>query len=66
MDPIPDGPRKLQGKGLVTIPEHLQRAVGLQLGDDVWLVVNPDKPGTLVVIPANVMAEIFKKGWTAV
>ena len=63
---MPDGPRKLQGKGLVTISEELRTAVGLALGDQVWVAVNPDKPGTLVVIPRGVMMEVFRKGWSAV
>ena len=32
---------------------------------EVHFTLNPDKPGTLVVIPDSLMADIFQKGWTA-
>lgn len=65
VDPLPDGPRRIAPKRQVSLPEPLLQALGLSVGDDVWIAINPDRPGTLVVIPRQLMREIFEKGWTA-
>jgi len=69
-DPNPGtiyGPRPVQGNGNVSVPRELWRALGIELGNaEVHFALNPDKPGTLVVIPDSLMADIFEKGWTAV
>lgn len=53
-------------KHQVSIPAEMLAHVGVTVGDPVFVAVNPDRPGTLVIIPSQVMAEIFRKGWTAV
>jgi hypothetical protein len=40
--------------------------MGIVGGDDVFFVLNPDRPGTVVMMPRSVMAEVFQKGWTSV
>ena len=32
---------------------------------NVWLSINPDRPGTIVVMSRSTQQEIFRKGWTA-
>lgn len=66
MDISPAGPRKVAPRRQVSIPRELRDAIGIDIGDDVWMSVNPDRPGTLVVIPRDLMMELFRKGWTAV
>lgn len=63
---IPIGPRKLAPKNQVTIPAELLSEMGVEVGDDVFVALNPDRPGTVIVIPRRLMAEIFRKGWTSV
>lgn len=66
VDIAPAGPRKVAPRGQVSIPRELRDAIGIDIGDDVWMSVNPDRPGTLVLIPRPLMMELFRKGWTAV
>jgi antitoxin component of MazEF toxin-antitoxin module len=49
------GPNPLQKSGTVTIPRELLREVGLEFGDKVHWVLNPDIPGTLVLIPSMLL-----------
>lgn len=39
-------------------------ALGIRTGEQVYLAINPDMPGTLIVVPEPLMAELFEKGWT--
>ena len=58
MDPGVDvlyGPNPLQKSGTVTIPREFLREVGLEFGDKVHWVLNPDIPGTLVLIPSKLL-----------
>lgn len=63
---VPIGPRKVAPKNQVSIPAELLGAMGIVVGDDVFFVLNPDRPGTVVMMPRSVMAEVFRKGWTSV
>lgn len=65
MDIVPSGPRKIAAKNQVSIPADLLDAIGVAVGDDLFIVVNPDRPGTLVLMPRAIMAEVFKKGWVS-
>lgn len=40
-------------------------AIGIGPGDDVWVSINPDRPGTLILIPRELVADVFRKGWIA-
>lgn len=58
MDPAVDvfyGPNPLQKSGTVTVPRELLREVGLEVGDKVQWALNPDIPGTLILIPSNLL-----------
>lgn len=63
---MPSGPRKVAPKHQVSLPAEMLAEIGVAVGDSVFVAINPDRPGTLVVIPWPVMAEIFRKGWTAI
>lgn len=63
---VTHGPRPVQKTGNVSVPRGLWKAVGVDPGRGrVHFAINPDKPGTLVVIPDALMADLFQKGWTA-
>lgn len=66
MDVVPVGPRKVGAKSQVSVPAELLDEIGIAVGDGLWFMVNPDRPGTLVVLPRHAMAEIVQKGWTAI
>lgn len=66
VEPMPDGPRIIGERHQMTLPADQLAAIGVGPRDTVWVAVNPDRPGTLVVIPEAVMREVFMKGWTAV
>lgn len=61
----PSGPRKIGPRHQVCVPSELLEAIGAQVGDDLFFVLNPDRPGTILLLPRGLMAEIFRKGWTA-
>lgn len=65
-DVVPYGPRRVAAKGQISVPGQLLDLIGVAIGEDVWLVANPDRPGTLVVMPRTAMRELFEKGWTSV
>jgi hypothetical protein len=64
-DPLPDGPRRVGHKQQVSIPLHMLQVIGVEVGDQVWIMLNPDRPGTLLLIPRSMMSSIVEKGWTA-
>jgi hypothetical protein len=49
----------------VTLGAEVLRESGLEIGDRLWVARNPDRPGTLILIPEGLMGEVFQKGWTA-
>jgi hypothetical protein len=60
VDPTIDvvyGPHPVQNTGTVTVPRDLLREVGVEPGNDkVHWALNPDIPGTLLLIPAKLLA----------
>jgi len=63
VDGAPDGPRTIGDRNQVTLPSDQLAQVGLRSRDPVWVAVNPDRPGTLVLMPQEVVEQIFLKGW---
>jgi hypothetical protein len=53
------GPNPLQKSGAVTVPAPLLRAVGLDAlaRDRVHWMLNPDMPGTLVLVPTRLVEQ---------
>ena len=66
VDALPDGPRKIGERNQVTLPADQLAAIGVSPGDHVWVVINPDRPGTLVVLSRAVYADMFQKAWTSI
>ena len=61
MDPTheaPHGPHRIQQVRTVTIPRDLMREVGLEVGHSVHWLLNPDIPGTLVLVPTAMLSRI--------
>jgi hypothetical protein len=56
--------RKVGPKNQLNIPGEYMAALGIRTGEQVYLAINPDMPGTLIVVPEPLMAELFEKGWT--
>lgn len=52
-------------KNQISIPSEMLAEIGVAVGDSVFIAANPDRPGTLIVIPWPMMADVFRKGWTA-
>lgn len=62
MDPSADvfyGPNPVQRTGAVTVPKELLREIGVQGGEDkVHWALNPEVPGTLIMVPDALFARI--------
>lgn len=55
MEPSADvlyGPNPIQKPGTVTVPKDLLREIGVAPGDRVHWALNPEVPGTLVLVPS--------------
>jgi hypothetical protein len=50
------GPNPIQKTGTVTVPRDLLREIGLDQGDGVHWALNPQLPGTLLLIPSSMIA----------
>ena len=50
------GPNPIQKTGSVTVPRELMSELGLELGDRVHWALNPELPGTLLLIPSKMVA----------
>jgi hypothetical protein len=59
------GPRRVAPKNQVTIPNNLMLVLDVHVGDDVYMVSNPDRPGTIVILSKSQINDVFQKGWTA-
>jgi hypothetical protein len=59
---VPRGPRRIGPKNQVSVPAELLAAIGVEQGQDVWIAINGDRPGTLVVIPEPLMELVFRSG----
>lgn len=66
VDLLPDGPRRVGQRHQITLPSDQLETIGVGPGDEVWIALNPDRPKSLVILSGEDVAEIFRKGWTAV
>jgi hypothetical protein len=58
----PYGPREIGKFRQVSVPKELMDRAHLQPGDKVYLQWNDDLPGTLLVIPVEIMSEWIRLG----
>lgn len=65
VDTVPDGPRRIGERRQVSLPADQLEQLGLGPGDDVWLMLNPDRPGTMLILGKDVLARLVEKGWTS-
>ncbi|MDP9404413.1 MAG: hypothetical protein M3P85_14065 [Actinomycetota bacterium] len=59
MDPgldTPHGPYTVQKIGTVSVPRELLDEIGIATGARVHWLLNPDLPGTLVLVPSAVLS----------
>ncbi len=63
VDPATDvfyGPHRVQSSGTISIPRELLRELRLEAGtDQAHWALNPDVPGTLVLIPDSLLTAIM-------
>ena len=52
-------------KHQLTVPPRVLEALGLVEGQDLWVALNPDKPGTFLVMTEAVASEVWQRGWNA-
>ncbi len=58
----PYGPREITKYRQVALPKELMDRAHLQPGDRVYLQWNDDLPGTLLVIPVEIVSEWIRLG----
>lgn len=58
--------RKIGPKNQFNVPAEYMTALAMKQGDHVYVGLNPDKPGTLVLIPESTMRTLLEKGWTSI
>lgn len=64
---IPYGPRPVAANGQVVLPKDVLSAVGLTPGESaVFVLVNEEEAGTILVVPDTLMARWSELGRKAV
>lgn len=59
-------PRTISGpRRNLSLPSELAAYLGVDTGDKVYLMINPDRPGTVVILNATTMQNLVMKGWTS-
>jgi hypothetical protein len=58
----PYGPHKLTGKRQLALPKELADKLRLEVGDRIYFLENPDLPGTILVIPIELMSTWIARG----
>jgi len=67
VDPGEPEPRTISGpRHNISLPTDLVAHLGLATGDKVYLMVNPDRARTLVLISAATMKDVVLKGWASI
>jgi antitoxin component of MazEF toxin-antitoxin module len=62
----PHGPHRIGQNRQVALPAELMKLVHLHIGDEVYLQVNDDPPGTLLIVPMEIATDWFERGRRAV
>jgi hypothetical protein len=58
----PYGPHKISQNRQLALPADMMRLARFEPGDSVYLLVNPDDPRTLLVVPVELAAAWFAEG----
>jgi len=58
----PHGPRQITLNRQVSLPKELMDRARLRPGDQVYLQWNDQLPGTILIIPVEIMAEWIRVG----
>ncbi len=61
-DHPPVGPRRITSQAQVSLPAEVMADVNLQKGADVYWQVQDDPPGTVLLIPADMVQEWIRRG----
>ena len=59
---MPHGPRQITNNRQVSLPKELMDRAHLQPGDHVYLQWNDEMPGTLSIIPVEIVSEWIRVG----
>ena len=66
MDPGEPVRRSVVGRQCnVSLGSEFSGYLGVGEGSKIFLMANPDRPGTVVVMTTETMKEIVEKGWRA-
>jgi hypothetical protein len=58
----PFGPRGITGNRQVALPKELMDRASLRQGDQVYVQWNDAEPGTLLIVPVEIMSEWIRLG----
>jgi len=59
------GPYEINSRGQVSVPKELRDKLNLDVGSAVYLALNPDRTGSLLLVPAELVAAWLTAGQTA-
>jgi AbrB family looped-hinge helix DNA binding protein len=59
---MPYGPRQITSNRQVAVPKELMDRAHIQPGDQVYLQWNDQQPGTILIIPVEIMSEWIRIG----
>jgi antitoxin component of MazEF toxin-antitoxin module len=55
--------RKIGPKNQLNLPSEYMAALGMSQGQQVYVALNPDRAGTLVVVPEAAMRSLLEVAW---
>lgn len=62
----PYGPHKITGNRQLALPKELADRLHLDVGDRVYFLANPDLPGTVLIVPVEMISMWLSRGRGAV
>lgn len=58
----PYGPHRIQPSRQVAVPKELAERMNLRVGDQVYFFANDDEPGTINIVPVEMVATWVARG----
>jgi bifunctional DNA-binding transcriptional regulator/antitoxin component of YhaV-PrlF toxin-antitoxin module len=58
----PYGPHRVTANRQVAIPKDLMDRLRLRVGDQIYFMENTDRPGTLMIVPVDLMVRWLEAG----